>query len=61
MQMLSLVSGVEALLVYFCATLYRATLTGESSLAPGVENQLVRGLIRTAIEGAASGLFHQGD
>lgn len=58
MQILSHVSGVEALLVYFCATLYRRTLSGESSLMPGVENQLVSGLIHAAI---ASGLFHQGD
>lgn len=58
MQMLSHVSGVEALLAYLCATLYRRTLSGESSLMPGVENQLVSGLIHTAV---ALGLFHQGD
>lgn len=58
MQILSLVSGVEALLVYFCAILYRRTLSGESGLMPGVENQLVSGLIHKAI---SSGLFHQGD
>lgn len=58
MQILSHVSGVEALLAYFCATLYRRTLSGESSLMPGLENQLVSGLIHAAV---ASGLFHQGD
>lgn len=61
MQMLSLASGVEALLVNFSATLYRGTLTRESSLAPGVGNMLVMGLIQAAIQGTTSGLFHQGD
>lgn len=53
--------GVEALLVYFCATLYRRTLSGESSLMPVVENQLVSGLIHTAVRAVAARLFHQGD
>lgn len=49
---------MEAPLAYLCATLYRRTLSGESSLTPEVENQLVTGPIHQLV---AAGLFHQGD
>lgn len=58
MQILSHMSEVEAPLVYSCAALYQGTLSGESSLMPAVENQLVSSFIHVAIP---SGLLHQGD
>lgn len=49
---------VEAPLAHLCATLYGRTLSGESSLTPEVENQLVTGLIQQLV---AARLFHRGD